>query len=69
MRLAAGGPGANWHACRAPTCPAEYLTFQKIVAAEYTLPEGLPPAAADLIARLLQTEPADRIGAWRWIYI
>ncbi|KAL4437322.1 hypothetical protein ABPG75_004461 [Micractinium tetrahymenae] len=43
--------------------PSEYLTFQKIVEAEYELPEGLPPAAADLITRLLVLEPADRIGA------
>lgn len=43
--------------------PSEYLTFQKIVEAEYELPEGLPPAAADLITRLLALEPADRIGA------
>lgn len=43
--------------------PSEYLTFQKIVEADYELPEGLPPAAADLIARLLVVEPAQRIGA------
>ncbi|KAL4439495.1 hypothetical protein ABPG77_008824 [Micractinium sp. CCAP 211/92] len=43
--------------------PSEYLTFQKIVEADYELPEGLPPAAADLISRLLVLEPADRIGA------
>lgn len=40
----------------------EYLTFQKIVEAEYELPPGVPPAAADLIARLLVLEPADRLG-------
>lgn len=42
--------------------PAEYLTFQKIVEADYELPEGGSEAAADLVARLLRVEPAQRIG-------
>lgn len=41
---------------------AEYLTFQKIVDAEYELPEGLSEPAADLIRRLLQVDPVQRIG-------
>ncbi len=45
-----------------PPIAAEYLTFQKIVEADYELPEGLPPAAADFVSRLLVLEPADRIG-------
>ncbi|EFN52977.1 hypothetical protein CHLNCDRAFT_36647 [Chlorella variabilis] len=43
--------------------PSEYLTFQKIVEADYELPEGGSEAAADLVARLLRVEPAQRIGA------
>ncbi|KAI7842103.1 hypothetical protein COHA_004297 [Chlorella ohadii] len=42
---------------------SEYLTFQKIVEADYELPEGLSEPAADLIRRLLQVDPAQRIGA------
>ena len=34
---------------------AEYLTFQRIVEAEYELPPG---------TRLLQVDPARRIGEW-----
>ena len=41
---------------------AEYLTFQKIVEADYQLPEGLSDPAADLIHRLLQVDPVQRIG-------
>ena len=43
---------------------AEYLTFQRIVEAEYELPPGLSEVATDLITRLLQVDPARRIGEW-----
>ena len=47
--------------------PSEYLTFQRIAAREYTLPEegaGAPsPQAADLISRLLALDPGARLGA------
>lgn len=39
----------------------EYLTFQKIVGLEFTFPEGFPPAARDLVERLLVLDPAKRL--------
>jgi len=43
---------------------SEYLTFQKIVAAEYTpLPEEACPDARDLVEKLLRLEPEERLGA------
>ena len=45
---------------------SEYLTFQKVAAAEYTLPEGVPEDARDLINQLLVLEPPKRLGGyWR----
>ena len=41
---------------------SEYLTFQKVAAAEYTLPEDVPEDARDLINQLLNLEPANRLG-------
>jgi hypothetical protein len=41
---------------------AEYVTFQKIVDADYEMPKGISQAAADLLRGLLQVEPANRIG-------
>lgn len=39
----------------------EYLTFQKILALDYTFPEGFPPVARDLVERLLVLEPSNRL--------
>ncbi|KAK0319700.1 serine/threonine protein kinase [Friedmanniomyces endolithicus] len=39
----------------------EYLTFQKILALEYTFPDGFPEVARDLVERLLVLEPANRL--------
>jgi len=39
----------------------EYLTFQKIVALEYKIPDGFPEDAKDLVQRLLVLDPADRL--------
>jgi len=39
----------------------EYQTFQKIVALEYTFPEGFPPVARDLVERLLVLDPVKRL--------
>jgi len=40
---------------------SEYLTFQKIVGLEYEFPPGFPPAARDLVERLLVLDPARRL--------
>ncbi|KAK8862325.1 kinase-like protein [Apiospora arundinis] len=40
---------------------SEYLTFQKIVELDYGFPPGFPPAAQDLIERLLVLEPERRL--------
>ncbi|XP_059172685.1 3-phosphoinositide-dependent protein kinase 1-like [Physella acuta] len=40
----------------------EYQTFQKIVKVEYDCPEGFPPLAKDLVAKLLVLEPTERLG-------
>lgn len=39
----------------------EYQTFQKIVALDYTFPEGFPAVARDLIERLLVLDPSQRL--------
>ncbi|KAK5175872.1 serine/threonine protein kinase [Saxophila tyrrhenica] len=39
----------------------EYLTFQKILSLQYTFPDGFPPAARDLVERLLVLDPAHRL--------
>ncbi|KAF2722018.1 kinase-like protein [Polychaeton citri CBS 116435] len=39
----------------------EYLTFQKILALDYTFPDGFPELARDLVERLLVLEPANRL--------
>ncbi|KAF2458595.1 kinase-like domain-containing protein, partial [Lineolata rhizophorae] len=39
----------------------EYQTFQKIVALDYTFPEGFPAVARDLVERLLVLDPAKRL--------
>ncbi|EMD00554.1 hypothetical protein BAUCODRAFT_28904 [Baudoinia panamericana UAMH 10762] len=39
----------------------EYLTFQKILALDYTFPDAFPEVARDLIERLLVLEPANRL--------
>jgi 3-phosphoinositide dependent protein kinase-1 len=40
----------------------EYLTFQKIVGLDYEFPPGFPPAARDLIERLLVLDPSRRLS-------
>lgn len=40
----------------------EYLTFQKIVGLEYDFPAGFPPAARDLVERLLVLDPQRRLS-------
>jgi 3-phosphoinositide dependent protein kinase-1 len=40
----------------------EYLTFQKIVALDYEFPPGFPPAARDLVERLLVLDPQRRLS-------
>jgi 3-phosphoinositide dependent protein kinase-1 len=40
----------------------EYLTFQKIVGLEYEFPPGFPPAARDLVERLLVLDPQRRLS-------
>ena len=39
----------------------EYLTFQKIVALDYSFPRGFPPIAKDLVERLLVLDPSRRL--------
>ncbi|KAK4543234.1 hypothetical protein LTR36_005784 [Oleoguttula mirabilis] len=39
----------------------EYLTFQKILALDYSFPEGFPEVARDLVERLLVLDPANRL--------
>jgi 3-phosphoinositide dependent protein kinase-1 len=39
----------------------EYLTFQKILALDYTFPDGFPSVARDLVERLLVLEPSHRL--------
>lgn len=40
----------------------EYQTFQKIVKAEYTFPEGFNEGAKDLVKKLLVLDPKERLG-------
>jgi 3-phosphoinositide dependent protein kinase-1 len=40
----------------------EYQTFQKIVALDYEFPQGFPPAAKDLVERLLVLDPQRRLS-------
>ena len=40
----------------------EYQTFQKIVALDYTFPQGFPLAAKDLVERLLVLDPSRRLS-------
>ena len=40
----------------------EYLTFQKIVALEYSFPDSFPRVAKDLIERLLVLDPSRRLS-------
>jgi len=44
---------------------SDYLTFKRVLARKYQLPEGVPVVAADLIGKLLVLEPAKRLGG-RW---
>ena len=43
--------------------PNEYQTFQKITRLEYTIPEGFPAQAQELVKRVLVHDPAVRFGA------
>lgn len=44
-------------------CATEYLTFQKVMARDFKLPDYLSPEAKDLIDRLLDLDPNKRPGA------
>ena len=37
---------------------SDYLTFKRVLACKYRLPEGTPPVVVDLISKLLQVEAA-----------
>ncbi|KAK6083616.1 AGC PDK1 protein kinase [Seiridium cupressi] len=39
----------------------EWLTFEKIINLDYEFPQGFPPAARDLVERLLVREPSRRL--------
>lgn len=43
--------------------PNEYQTFQKIIKLDYTIPEGFPEKAKDLVQKLLVSDPTKRLGA------
>ncbi|KAJ1968475.1 serine/threonine protein kinase [Dispira parvispora] len=43
--------------------PNEYLTFQKILRLEYSMPDHFSPQARDLVSRLLVLGPSERLGA------
>lgn len=42
--------------------PNEYLCFQKITKLEYSIPEGFPDQATDIVTKLLVQEPTKRLG-------
>ena len=42
---------------------SEYLTFQKISAGKFDLPDSVAPEAASLLRKLLVLRPEDRLGA------
>ncbi|KAK9864056.1 hypothetical protein WJX84_005775 [Apatococcus fuscideae] len=42
---------------------SEYLTFNKISAAEFAFPKGFPKPVADLVGQLLVLKPSERLGA------
>ena len=41
---------------------SEYLTFEKILATDYTIPVDLPEDAQALLRSLLDPEPTTRLG-------
>eukprot|EP00299_Pterocystis_sp_00344_P015131 c7542_g1_i3.p2 GENE.c7542_g1_i3~~c7542_g1_i3.p2 ORF type:complete len:137 (-),score=36.99 c7542_g1_i3:46-456(-) len=50
----------GYHAFEAET---EYLSMKKVESMDYAPPDSIPPDAADLIVKLLQEDPNNRIGA------
>lgn len=41
---------------------SEYITFQKILATEYSFPDNVPQVGQDFVRALLTLEPQDRLG-------
>ena len=44
---------------------SEYVTFQKILATEYSFPDNVPQVGKDFVAALLTLDPQDRLGFFR----
>ncbi|KAJ3632062.1 hypothetical protein Zmor_024833 [Zophobas morio] len=51
---------AGWPPFRGGT---DYLTFQKVSNLDYTIPDGFPEEAADLIKQILVLDPQQRLGS------
>ncbi|GAA5810221.1 hypothetical protein MFLAVUS_003640 [Mucor flavus] len=50
--------------CKSPfKAPTDYLIFQKIKNLEYVMPDEFPPAAKDIIQKLLTSDPEQRFGS------
>jgi hypothetical protein len=41
---------------------SEYMTFQLVASREFEFPSGFPESARDVVDRLLQLEPEQRLG-------
>ena len=45
------------------TAGSDYLIFQQILKLEFSFPDEFPPAARDLVQKILVLEPSQRLGA------